>query len=157
VSNDKRKNPLIWSGIMMGAGLGGFVDGIVFHQILQWHNMLSARIPPDNLVAVKINMTWDGYFHALVWVMTVIGLFMFWQTATKHKILGLGRVFLGSLILGWGVFNLIEGIIDHLILNIHHLNEFTPNKFIYDLGFLLSGSVLILVGWWLTRKEYESV
>jgi Predicted membrane protein (DUF2243) len=31
-------------GILLGVGLGGFVDGIVLHQILQWHHMLTIRI-----------------------------------------------------------------------------------------------------------------
>jgi uncharacterized membrane protein len=26
---------------IMGLGLGGFIDGIVLHQILQWHHMLT--------------------------------------------------------------------------------------------------------------------
>jgi uncharacterized membrane protein len=25
----------------MGLGLGGFLDGIVLHQVLQWHHMLT--------------------------------------------------------------------------------------------------------------------
>jgi len=33
---------LVASGIYLGAGLGGFVDGIVLHQILQWHHMLTS-------------------------------------------------------------------------------------------------------------------
>ncbi len=28
-------------GLLLGIGLGGFVDGIVLHQILQWHHMLT--------------------------------------------------------------------------------------------------------------------
>jgi uncharacterized membrane protein len=28
-------------GLLLGAGLGGFFDGILFHQLLQWHNMVS--------------------------------------------------------------------------------------------------------------------
>jgi hypothetical protein len=27
----------------MGVGLGGFVDGILLHQILQWHHMLTGE------------------------------------------------------------------------------------------------------------------
>lgn len=38
--------PLIASGTLMGIGMGGFVDGILFHQIFQIHNMLSAKLPP---------------------------------------------------------------------------------------------------------------
>ncbi|MCK1539441.1 DUF2243 domain-containing protein, partial [Bradyrhizobium sp. 176] len=31
----------ISAGVLLGLGLGGFFDGIVFHQLLQWHHMLS--------------------------------------------------------------------------------------------------------------------
>ena len=34
------------AGIVLGLGLGGFVDGITLHQIMQWHNMGSAVLPP---------------------------------------------------------------------------------------------------------------
>jgi uncharacterized membrane protein len=30
-------------GILLGVGLGGFVDGILLHQVLQWHHMGVAR------------------------------------------------------------------------------------------------------------------
>jgi hypothetical protein len=64
--------PLIAAGLLLGTGLGGFVDGIVLHQILQWHNMLSSVRPPTNLVDMKVNMVWDGLFHALTWTVTVM-------------------------------------------------------------------------------------
>jgi uncharacterized membrane protein len=68
------RTPLIAAGVLIGAGLGGFIDGIMLHQILQWHNMLSSQIPPNDLVSVKVNMVWDGYFHLAVWILTLIGL-----------------------------------------------------------------------------------
>jgi hypothetical protein len=37
------KKTLVIAGLLIGCGMGGFVDGIVFHQILQFNNMLSAR------------------------------------------------------------------------------------------------------------------
>lgn len=86
----------------MGAGLGGFVDGIVLHQILQWHNMLSAQMPPDNLIAAKANMFWDGIFHAGVWVLTVLGLTMLFQAGKRRDVPWSGRTFSGALIIGWG-------------------------------------------------------
>jgi hypothetical protein len=42
-----RRPLIIASGILIGAGLGGFLDSIVFQRIFQIHNMLSATIPPD--------------------------------------------------------------------------------------------------------------
>ena len=30
------------AGILFGLGLGGFFDGIILHQVLQWHHMLTS-------------------------------------------------------------------------------------------------------------------
>lgn len=153
MANETTRTPLIAAGVLIGAGLGGFVDGIVLHQILQWHNMLSARLPPDTLVAAKVNMFWDGLFHAAVWLMTTIGLFLLWRAGARRDVPWSGRTFLGALVFGWGLFNFVEGIIDHQILGIHHVNEYAADKLPYDLGFLLIGGIgLLLVGWLLMRS-----
>ena len=55
-------------GAVLGIGMGGFVDGILLHQILRWHNMLSTVLPPTTLDAMHTNMLWDGLFHAFVWI-----------------------------------------------------------------------------------------
>jgi uncharacterized membrane protein len=145
------RTPLIAAGLLLGAGLGGFVDGIVLHQILQWHNMLSNRLPPDNLVAAKVNMYWDGVFHAAVWVMTAVGLRLLWSALTRPDVPRSGRTLWGALLLGWGLFNVIEGIIDHQILGLHHVQEYTANKLPWDLSFLAFGALLLLSGWALIR------
>jgi predicted membrane protein DUF2243 len=49
--HDERKNRefLTFAGILLGLGLGGFFDGIILHQVLQWHHMLtSAGYPADS-------------------------------------------------------------------------------------------------------------
>ena len=152
MANDRRRGPLIAAGVLMGAGLGGFVDGITLHQILQWHNMLSAQIPPNNLVNAKINMYWDGLFDAAVWVTTVIGLFLLWRAGQRRDVPWSGRTFLGALSIGWGLFNVVEGIIDHQLLGIHHVYEYTVNKLPWDMSFLAVGVVLLLIGWMLIRS-----
>jgi uncharacterized membrane protein len=142
------------AGILLGVGLGGFVDGIALHQIAQWHNMLSAKIPPhDSMDNMKFNMLWDGLFHAFTWIITVIGLFMLWNAARDRDTLPSTQSFIGSLILGWGLFNLIEGLIDHQLLGVHHVRE-VPNYLVYDLSFLAVGGVLfILIGWMMQRSR----
>ncbi|HEX8355314.1 MAG TPA: DUF2243 domain-containing protein [Pyrinomonadaceae bacterium] len=153
MADERNRSPLIAAGVVLGAGLGGFADGIALHQILQWHNMLSARIPPNDLVSAKVNMFWDGLFHAAVWVMSGIGLALLWRAGSRSDVPWSGRTFLGSLIVGWGLFNLIEGVIDHQLLGIHHVYEYTANKLPWDLGFLLVGGVgLLLIGWALIRS-----
>lgn len=49
------------AGLLLGVGLGGFVDGILLHQIVHWHNMGSAIWRPTTMEALQRNMTWDGF------------------------------------------------------------------------------------------------
>src|SRR5688572_7254565 len=116
--------PLIASGIVLGAGLGGFADGILFHQVLQFHNMLSAAVPVVDLASAKVNMFWDGIFHASVWLMTCIGLLMLFRAGRRRDVPWSGRILSGALAMGWGLFNLVEGAVDHLILGLHHVYEY---------------------------------
>ncbi|KQT42479.1 MULTISPECIES: DUF2243 domain-containing protein [unclassified Methylophilus] len=145
-THGQRKAPLISAGMLLGIGLGGFIDGIVFHQILQIHSMLSNKIPVTDLVSAKINMTWDGYFHAAVWIMTLVGVHLLFKAGKRNDVRWSGKVLSGSMLAGWGAFNITEGIIDHQILNIHHVMEYVGDKLPYDLAFLASGISLILIG-----------
>ena len=139
------------AGILLGIGLGGFVDGIVLHQILQWHNMVSNWIPPTTMEAMSVNMLWDGIFHAAVWLVTLTGVLLLWRAAFRRAAIPTLPAFVGQLFLGWGLFNLVEGIIDHQILGVHYVRQ-VPNYTIYNLTFLAIGGVLfILVGWMLMR------
>jgi len=67
------KAPLLSAGLLLGIGMGGFVDGIVFHQLLQTHSMLSGVRPGLTLAEAKANMFWDGMFHAFSWGITLVG------------------------------------------------------------------------------------
>lgn len=146
------RRPLIAAGTLLGIGMGGFADGILFHQILQLHNMLSAKYPRTGVdaatavVNIEINMFWDGLFHALTWSMTAIGLALLWRAVRRRDVPLSTRTLVGSMSMGWGVFNLVEGLIDHGLLGIHHVVE-AGNHLLGDVLFLASGVVLILVGW----------
>ncbi len=144
--------PLVTAGTFLGIGMGGFVDGILFHQILQLHAMVSAIVPKTSIPNIEINMFWDGMFHALTWVMTAIGIMLLWRAARRVDVPWLGKVFVGALFLGWGLFNLIEGIIDHHILNLHHVYE-AQGQSKFDYLFLLSGVVFIVGGLMAVRSQ----
>ena len=137
-------------GILLGIGLGGFVDGIVLHQILQWHNVLSSVVVPNDLVTMKYNMLWDGIFHLFTWMMTAVGLALLWRAGQKPEVPWSTGTFAGSLSLGWGLFNLVEGIIDHHVLGIHHVRP-GANELAWDVGFLGFGALLVALGWALIR------
>ena len=141
------------AGILLGIGLGGFVDGIVLHQILQWHNMFSNWYPPMTMENMSFNMVWDGVFHAAVWIATLAGVLLLWHAAYYGNPIPVLKVFIGQMILGWGLFNLVEGIIDHQLLAIHYVRQ-VPNYQVYNLTFLAIGGVLFIVlGWALMRTK----
>ena len=150
------RRPLIAAGTLLGIGLGGFIDGIVFHQILQWHQMLTGKYPRTGLdpqaiiVNMEVNMFWDGLFHAITWLATAIGLALLWRAMGRADVPRSTPTLLGSLAFGWGVFNLVEGIIDHHLLHLHHVIE-GPNHLVFDLAFLASGVLLMLFGLGLMR------
>lgn len=144
------------AGVLLGIGLGGFVDGIVLHQIAQWHNMLSARVPPITMDAMVLNMRADGYFHAAVLMFTLAGIWSLYRAARQGASFPPERWFLGLLIIGWGVFNLVEGAINHHLLQLHHVRDVPIHLPAYDYAFLLIGGFgLIALGWLLTREQVE--
>lgn len=147
--------PLRAAGTALGIGMGGFLDGIVFHQILRLHNMLSARIPSDTLVGTKVNMVWDGVFHMFVWLMTLLGIVLLWNAGRRRQVPSSGKTLAGAMLIGWGLFNLIEGLIDHQLLGLHHVvQRLGPS--IWDWVFLSSGVVLIAAGYALVRPPPRS-
>ena len=141
-------------GILLGIGLGGFVDGIVLHQILQWHHMLTSEgdYPKTTVAGLETNTLWDGLFHAATWVAVAVGIWILWGRTTDWRWASSGRAFLGWLLVGWGLFNLVEGMVDHQILTIHHVREGVDNTWVYDGGFLAFGALLVIGGWLLARS-----
>lgn len=151
MNRDLHQKPLVTAGIFMGIGLGGFFDGILFHQLLQIHNMLSAKYPKTSIANMEINMFWDGLFHSMTYTMTLIGLGLLWKAGARRDVPWSGKTFVGALFLGWGLFNFVEGVIDHHILNIHHVVE-SHGQSVFDYAFLASGIIFILGGWLAIRS-----
>ena len=145
-------------GVVLGVGLGGFVDGIVLHQILQWHHMLSEteRYPPTNLGGMQANVLADGLFHAVAWLFVVGGIVWLWNTARDGGWTWRWRTLLGWMLVGWGVFNLVEGVVNHHLLGIHRVRPEADEPLVWDLGFLVLGAVLVAVGWMLQPRDPAS-
>ena len=151
MATELTRRPLISAGTLLGVGMGGFVDGIVFHQILQVHNMLSAKRPPDTVVNIQVNMVWDGLFHAFTWATTAFGLMLLFRAARRAEVPWSGKTLIGSMFFGWGLFNLVEGVIDHHILHVHHVVERLGGVSIWDWAFLASGVLFMAIGYGMIR------
>ncbi len=150
---DRRsRGSLALAAIVLGLGIGGFFDGIVLHQILQWHHMVSTRNPPDTLADLRLNTVADGLFHAAAWIVTVVGIVLLARANGEARSRGGGRRLLGGILIGWGLFNLLDGVVDHHLLNLHHVRP-GPNELLYDVGFLAWGAVMLVVGSALIRRR----
>lgn len=147
-------------GILLGVGLGGFLDGIMLHQVLQWHHMLSSTgtdnigMPPypvDTVPGLEMNTLWDGLFHVFTWLAVLIGLAILYSRVVDARgdVWG-SRALWGWILFGWGLFNVVEGIIDHHLLGIHHVRSGEFQMW-WDIGFLAFGVLLMIVGWRLQR------
>jgi uncharacterized membrane protein len=148
------------AAVLLGLGLGGFVDGIVLHQILQWHHMLSsAGFPPTTVGNLELNTLADRLFHAAAWGFTVAGVILLWGAARRRHARWPAELLWGGWLAGWGAFNLVEGLVDHQLLGIHHVNETAPPEQwpLWDLGFLVWGAAMLVAGWWLLRRGRREV
>jgi len=132
------------------------VDGIVLHQILQWHHMLTGRagFAPTSVDNLKENTVADGLFHAFTWLAVACGIWLLWRRDKgSWRWAESGHALTGWIIVGWGAFNLVEGIVDHEILGIHHVRDDVANHLPWDLGFLGFGALLVLLGLALARAS----
>ena len=97
---------------ILGIGLGGFVDGIVLHQILQWHHMLTGDgggEPMTTVAGLEANTLVDGFFHAATWILVVAGSLLAVRAWQRGELAPPWRVHIGMLLAGWGAFNLDRG------------------------------------------------
>jgi uncharacterized membrane protein len=141
-------HPLVRAGIVLGLGFGGFADGIILHQILGWHHLIcvTAHCQPASIGQLQLQNTQDGFFHLALWLVSLVGTAMLFRAVRHPAPAWKGRVLFGSMLIGWGLFNLVEGIIDHHILGIHHVLPGNPHQFWFDLLFLAAGAVFFMIG-----------
>ena len=139
--------------VLLGVSLGGFIDGIVLHQILQWHHMVSSTKdhPVTSLEGLEANTLGDGLFHLATWVGVLVATTLLVRAWRRGDLAPSWRRHMGLLLVGWGAFNLVEGTVDHLVLGIHHVRE-GGNETAWDLGFLVLAVVQICVGALLARR-----
>jgi uncharacterized membrane protein len=142
------------AGLLYGLGLGGFVDGIVLHQILQWHHMLSdvPAQPVTTLAGLEANTLADGLFHAATWFLVFAASITTIADWRRGRLAPSWSFHVGLLLTGWGVFNVVEGLVDHQVLGLHHVRDDLGGPLSWDIGFLVLGVLLVIGGWLLHRR-----
>lgn len=136
-----------WGGVL-GFALGGFFDGILLHQILQWHHLLSLVPGSGDL---RMQVLWDGYFHLLMYVVALSGLAGLWRVQRGGG-LPWGRPLSGALLVGFGLWHVLDAVLSHWLLGIHRIRIDSDTPLLWDLAWLtVFGLLPLLAGWRLLR------
>jgi uncharacterized membrane protein len=139
------------ASLLLGIGLGGFVDGILLHQVLQWHHLLTSTgdHPMTTVAGLEANTLADGLFHVATWICVAAGSALLVRLWRQGRLAPPWRRHAGLMLAGWGGFNVVEGLIDHQLLGIHHVRDDLGAPIGWDLAFLAFGAGLVIAGWWL--------
>ncbi len=140
-----------WSFLLLGVALAGFIDGILFHQVLQWHHMVSNERSVATVAGLEANTLGDGVFHLATLVVAVLGVALLVADAIRGRLRGPRARWVGLLLIGAGGFNVVEGLVDHHILRLHHVRE-GSNELAYDLTFLAVSAVILVAGLALAQR-----
>ena len=99
------------AGLLLGMGLGGFAETLLLQQV-------------------------DTLIHAAAWAAMFGGVIALWRAIRGPGRLPRTRTLLGYLLVGWGVFNLAEGLVAHHVLELHYVHWL----------YVIAGGALVLAG-----------
>ena len=87
---------------VMGLGFGGFVDGIVLHQLLQWHHLLSdtEQYPEGTVSGLQDNVLADGIFHVATWLLVFAATLLTLRAWQRGELAPPWRAHFGMLLAG---------------------------------------------------------
>jgi uncharacterized membrane protein len=148
VRESERRNALrthVWIGAIIGVGVAGTLDEVVFHQLLQWHNFYVHTADYWRIVS-------DGIFHLFSSVMLFVGVLLLWFKRDLLSAQGDGRALAAGIFLGTGGFNLYDGTIQHKVLRLHPVREGVDNILLYDLAWNVVALLVLVIGLWLWRS-----
>jgi len=118
------------AAFLFGIGFGGLLDCIVLQHLLHWQEMVGG----------------DAWAYFGMWIVAALGAVFLYSAFRAPGRMPSGRAFSGSLLVGWGAFNLVDGIVDPLILGIHHVRDLPTHMPVYDWAFLAASALVLLAG-----------
>lgn len=139
-----------WAGYLLGFALGGFFDGILLHQILQWHHLLLG-IQTGPFRQMRTQILADGLFHLVMYAIALAGLWSLWRS--RHAAQFAGRELLGDALIGFGIWHVLDTFLSHWILGIHRIKMDSPNPLMWDVLWLIAFGIVPLLAGFMMRKR----
>ncbi|MEV4608820.1 DUF2243 domain-containing protein [Neorhizobium sp. LMR1-1-1.1] len=137
------RGKLAKAGVALGFGLGGFFDGILLHQILQWHHLLSGL--QAGRLDIRTLILSDGLFHLLMYLVTCSGLWMLWRARRNVQWFNEDRRIMAFAAVGFGTWHIVDSVLSHWILGIHRVRMDVSNPLIWDLAWFAAFGVVPLI------------
>jgi uncharacterized membrane protein len=138
---DADASRLRWPALLIGFALGGFFDGILLHQILQWHHLLSGVVDAGRL---RFHMLWDGLFHAAHYLLGLVGLWLL--VVRRRHAPAAGAVLASGALIGFGAWHLLDAVLNHWILDLHRIRGDVAEPLPWDLLFFGLGGAAVAIG-----------
>jgi len=133
--------------LLLGLALGGFFDGILLHQVLQWHHLLSKV---EAVRELRWQLLADGLFHLLMYALALAALARLWR---RRAHLGAGGPLLAAALAGFAGWHVLDALLSHWILGIHRIRVGVPDPLFWDLLWLgLFGGLPLMAACWLHRR-----
>ena len=140
------------AGFVLGFAFGGFFDGILLHQVLQWHHLLSL-VEAESVRDIRVQILADGLFHVLMYAIAAVGLWLLWRARHGFESPGADRAVLSATVLGFSVWQFVDVVLFHWILQIHRIRVGVPNPLLYDVGWLVVfGLPSLALAYWLAKR-----
>lgn len=142
---------LKWAGVLLGMALGGFFDGILLHQILQWDHLLSA-VEGQPWLDLRMQLVADGLFHVLTYAVLAAGLVLLYKARQDFALDRADRYLLATTLIGFGAWNVLDSIVFHWVMQIHHIRMDAASPLLWDLAwFMVFGVLFLLLGYRMRR------
>jgi uncharacterized membrane protein len=136
----------------LGFGLGGFFDGILLHQVLQWHHLL-INVEGPVFEDMKVQILADGLFHVLMYIIAITGLWLLWKARKEYAERAADRLLLANAFIGFGVWHILDSVLSHWILGIHRIRVDADNVLFWDLlWFVVFGLIPVAIGIMLKKR-----
>ena len=160
----KQARSVLFTGVLIGIGIAGFLDETIFHQLLQWHAFYWATDEHGRILS-------DGVFHLFSTLLLLWGLFRVWRGRARWRATS-GSIMIAGILMGAGGFNLYDGIIQHAILHLHLVNEHVcpvkgfyvnnslatcPQDIPYEVVWDIVGFIILAIGFLLWRENRRAL
>lgn len=122
--------------LLLGFSLGGFFDGIVLHQILQWHHLLSGLDGP-RAADIRFQILADGLFHLLMYVVALTGAALLVAARASGRRGGTSSEILRRVLIGFAVWHVADAFLSHWLLGLHRIKMDSETPLVWDMAWLL--------------------